>query len=168
LIVDRFATLLAALLVTLPLSAQSSGARVRETEEIGGPMPFDIPSMTMKGVVRAAVDHRLYIVSVSLGEEPIETEVRKFALVTDTGVFEPIGAGGGANLIVPLDRVPVDQEVGQILPSNAIVSLTRRGNAAVTIEAGARETIALLYEVPSVASVRALRLPEGRELPISR
>ena len=58
----------------------------------------------------------------------------------------------------------IDQEVGQILPSDAIVSLIRRAGGSVTIEAEARGTIAFLYELPQTAAVRSLTLPDGREL----
>ena len=165
-VIHIVAIVLAGAAIAVPASAQSR-ERIVQTEEIGGALPFEIPSMTMKGVVHPAAGRRLYIVTLALGEEAIEMDVNKFPLVTDGGTHEPIGAGAGENLIVPLDRVPVDQEVGQILPSDAIVSLTRRGSG-VTIEAGPRGTIALLYELPATSSVRALKLPDGRELRISR
>jgi hypothetical protein len=158
-----------ALILTLGLrvSSQPAATRVTASQEIGGAMPFEIPSLNLKGTVRPAADHRLYVVTLSLGGEPIETEVRLFRLVTSGGAHEPIGAGGGASLIIPLDRIPVDQELGQILPSDAIVSLIRRAGEPVTIEAEPRGTVAFLYELPLTAAVRALTLPDGRELRIT-
>ena len=149
-----------------PLAAQPVLTQVTASQDIAGAMPFEIPSLTLKGTVRPAADHRLFVVTLLLGDEPIETEVRRFRLVTSGGAYDPIGAGGGATLIIPLDRIPVDQEVGQILPSDAIVSLIRRAGDTVTIEAEARGTIAFLYELPQTAAVRSLTLPDGRELRI--
>ena len=114
--------------------------------------------------MRPAIGNRLHIVTIALGDEPIEAEVRRFVLVTASGNYEPIGAGGGADLIVPLDRLPIGREVGEILPSDAIVALTRTSGTSVTIEADPRATLAFLYELPRTASVRSLRLPDGREL----
>jgi hypothetical protein len=152
------------LLAARPLAAQRVLTQVTASQEIAGAMPFEIPSLTLKGDVRPAADHRLFVVTLLLGDEPIETEVRRFRLVTSGGAYDPIGAGGGATLIIPLDRIPVDQEVGQILPSDAIVSLIRRAGGSVTIEAEARGTIAFLYELPQTAAVRSLTLPDGRAL----
>jgi hypothetical protein len=59
------------------------------------------------------------------------------------------------------------REIGEILPSDAIVALTRRSSTSVTLEAGPRATLALLYELPLASAVRSLRLPDGRELAIA-
>jgi hypothetical protein len=155
----------AALMAVLPLSSQPA-ALVTASQPIAGAMTFEIPSLNLKGAVRPAASHRLHIVTLSLGDQPTETDVRRFRLVTSSGTYEPIGAGGGATLIVPLDRIPLDQEVGQILPSDAIVSLIRRVGG-VTIEAEPGGTVAFLYEVPLGAAVRSLTLPDGRALRIT-
>ena len=155
------------LMVAPPLSSQPASEQVTASQEIAGSLSFEIPSLHLKGTVRPPADHRLYVVTLSLGEEPTELEVRRFRLVTSGGAYDPIGAGGGATLIIPLDRIPVDQEVGQILPSDAIVSLIRRAGDRVTIEAEPRGTIALLYELPLTAAVRSLTLPDGRALRIT-
>jgi hypothetical protein len=161
------AAAVAAALMVAPLSSQPAAMRVTASQEIAGAMPFEIPSLNLKGTLRPAADHRLSVVTLSLGEEPIETEVRGFRLVTSGGTYEPIGAGGGATLIMPLDRIPVDQEVGQILPSDAIVSLIRRAGEGVMIEAEPRGTVAFRYEFPLTAAVRSLTLPDGRALRIT-
>ena len=162
-----FAVVLAAAIVTaaLPLSSQSFAARVTASRNVEDPMPFEIPSLRVKGLVHPAAGHRLFAVAISLGDEPIDTEVRRFVLAARDGTtYEPIGAGGRIDLIMPLDRIPVDKEVGEILPSDAIVSLTRRSATSVELEVGPRGTIAFLYELPAAASVRGLILPDGREL----
>jgi hypothetical protein len=63
--------------------------------------------------------------------------------------------------------VPLGQEVGEILPSDAVLALTRTSTTSVTLEVGPRGTVAFLYELPTTATVRALRLPDGRELTIA-
>ena len=148
----------------LPLSSQSFAAQVTASRDIAEALPFEIPSLHVKGTVRPVSGNRLYIVTITLGEEPIETEVRRFVLVTSSGIYEPIGAGASAELIIPFDRIPVDREIGEILPSDAIVALTRRSATSVILEVGPRGTAAFLYELPVGGSVRSLRLPDGREL----
>ena len=102
---------------------------------------------------------------MALGEESIDAEVERFVLVAGNGAtYQPIGAGGRPDLIVPLDRIPLGREVGEILPSDAIISLVRRSVTSVGLEVGPRGTIAFLYELPAATAVRALRLPDGREL----
>jgi hypothetical protein len=163
---NTFAVALAGFLtVALPFSSQSFAAQVTASRDVVEPMPFEIPSLSVKGLVRPAAGNRLFVVALALGEEPIDTEVRRFLLVARDGTtYEPIGAGGRIDLIMPLDRIPVDKEVGEILPSDAIVSLTRRSATSVALEVGPRGTIAFLYELPAAVSVRGLRLPDGREL----
>jgi hypothetical protein len=157
------------LVLGLPLSSQSFAAQVTASAEVAGDgLAFEIPTHHLKGTVRPAAGHRLYIVSIVIGEEGLEADVRRVLVVTTAGTYEPIGAGGGALMIIPLDRVPLDQEIGQILPSDAIVALTRRSAESVILEAGPRATLAFLYELPAAATVRALRMPDGRELTVSR
>ena len=135
------------------------------SRDVVDPLPFEIPSLKVKGFVRPAAGMRLYVVALTLGEDGIDTEVRRFLLVARSGItYQPIGAGGRPDLIMPLDRIPIGQEVGEILPSDAIVSLTRASAARVTLEVGPHGTVAFLYELPTEAFARALRLPDGREL----
>jgi hypothetical protein len=143
---------------------QTDAVQVLASQSIAEELPFAIPSLGLKGDVRPVFGNRLHVVTIALGEAPIETEVRRFLLVTTGGNYEPIGAGGGADLIIPLDRLPIDREIGEILPSDAIVALTRRSSTSVMIEAGPRATLTFLYELPLKSSVRSLRLPDGREL----
>lgn len=151
----------------LPLSSQSFAAQVTASRAIVEALPFEIPSLHETGTVRPAAGNRLHVVTIVLGEEAIETEVKRFVLVATTGVYEPIGAGGRADLIIPLDRVPVGREVGEILPSDAIVALTRTSATSVTFEVSPRGTAAFLFEVPLAAAVRSLRMPDGRELTVT-
>ena len=130
-------------------------------------VPFWIPSLRVSGTIRPAPGHRLFIVTATVGEEPIDAEdISRFALITSAGRREPIGAGVSDSSIVPFDRIPVGQQVGQILPSDATIVLARSSATRVALEVGPRVTIAFLYEVPRAASVRALRLPDGRQLAI--
>jgi len=157
----------AALMLALPFSSQSFAAQVTEHREIVDALAFEIPSLRLKGSVRPAPGARLYAVTITLGEEPIETDVRRFVLVTSDGPYEPIGAGGRADIIIPLDRVPLGREVGEILPTDAVLALTRTSPTSVTLEVGPRGTVAFVYELPAAATVRALRLPDGRELTLT-
>jgi hypothetical protein len=148
----------------LPLSSQSFAAHVSASREVGGALPFEIPTFRIKAVQRPAAGRRLYIISITLGEEPIETEARRFLLVAGGTAYEPIGAGADADSIVPFDRIPEHREVGVILPSDAMILLTRESATRVLLEVGPLGTVAFLYELPDAAPVRALRLPDGREL----
>ena len=109
------------------------------------------------------------MVVITVGEEPIAAEVRRFRLISAGGAtYEPIAVGGGADLVFPLDILPAGREVGQILPSDAIVSLTRTSSSSVMLEADARATLAFVFELPEGALLRCLRLPDGRELAVGR
>ena len=161
-------TLAVILTLGLPLSSQSFAAQITEHREIVDALPFEIPSLRLTGSVRPEPGALLYAVTVALGEEPIETDVRRFVLLTSDGTSEPIGAGGRADIIIPLDRVPLGREVGEILPSDAVLALTRTSTTSVTLEVGPRGTVAFRYELRAAATGRALRLPDGRELAIAR
>ncbi len=164
----RFAVTLAVVVtLALPLESQAFAAELIASQGIAEALPFAIPSLGLKGTLRPRAGNRLHVVTIALGEDGIEAEVRRFVLVTTAGNYEPIGAGGGADLIIPLDRLPIDREIGEILPSDAIVALTRRSSTSVTIETGPRATLAFLYELPLTSSVRSIRLPDGRELAIA-
>lgn len=135
------------------------------SHDVVGPLPFAVPLLRVSGLLQPAPGRRLFVVSLRVGEEPVEAEdISRFTLATSAGVREPIGAGASETSVVPLDRIPVGGEVGEILPSDAMFVLTRSTAARVALEAGPRGTIALLYDLPLSASVRALRLPDGREL----
>ena len=138
------------------------------SHDVAGALPFAVPSLRVSGLLQPVPGHRLYLVGLRLGDEPIgEDDISRFALVTTRGLREPIGAGATEVSIVPLDRIPVGGEVGEILPSDAMMVLTRTSSTRVALEVGSQGSIALLYDVPLAASVRALRLPDGRELAIT-
>jgi hypothetical protein len=138
------------------------------SHDLAGALPFAVPLLRVSGVVQPADGHRLFLVALRLGEEPIDADdISRFALMTTRGVRKPIGAGASEASIVPFDRIRVGGEVGEILPSDAMMVLTRTSSTRVALEVGPQGTIALLYDVPRAASVRALRLPDGRELAIT-
>lgn len=120
-----------------------------------------------KGLMRAAAGNRLEIVSIQLGETPVEADLSRFVVVSPGGIlYAPIAVGGAANTIMPVDRLPVGREIGQILPSDAILAVTRRSATAVTLEAGPGATLAFVYEIPTTSSLRTFRMPDGGELPL--
>jgi len=130
-------------------------------------VPYWIPSLRVDGTIHPAAGQRLFVVTATLGEEALaEEDISRFVLITSAGRRLPIGAGVDDASIVPFDRIPVGQQVGQILPSDAMIVLARSSAARVSLELGPRATIAFLYEVPRAAKARALRLPDGRQLPI--
>ena len=133
------------------------------------PLAYANPSLNLKGTVSPAPGRRLDIVVLALGATPVEAEVGAFALLAAGGLaYAPIGVGGGADLMFPLDRLPIGREVGQILPTDAIVAVMRNSSSSVTLEAGPKATIALLFEVPANAVVTSLRLPGGSLLAVDR
>jgi hypothetical protein len=135
------------------------------SHDVVGPLPFEVPLLRLSGVLRPVAGHRLFIVALRLGEEPIGADdISRFALVTTGRLCEPIGAGASELSIVPLDRIVVGAEVGEILPSDVMMVLKRTSTTRVALEVGPLGTLALLYDVPLASSVRALRLPDGREL----
>ena len=92
-------------------------------------------------------------------------ELATFRLVSDAGdEFAPIAVGGRPDTLFPTARLPLEQEVGQILPSDAILAVTRHGDVSVTLEAGPNATLAFLYDIPQGAHAGSLKLPDGRLL----
>ena len=104
------------------------------------------------------------MVTIAVGDEGLFADVREFTLVTSRGTRTAIGAGWNGVSIIPFDRIPVGREVGQVLPTDALLALNRTSPTNVTVELGPRGTIAFLFDLPLDARVRALRLPDGREL----
>lgn len=136
---------------------------------VAGALPFEIPTLQrIKGTIQPSPGNHLYLVTLALDDQPLFGDVGQFTLVTSHGFKLAIGAGGGGDSVIPFDRIPVGQEVGQVLPSDAILALTRTSPAAVMLELGPRGTMALLFDLPLGATVRALRLPDGSELPVTR
>jgi hypothetical protein len=156
-------------LVALAVAQAFADVKVATVTHLVAPLAWANPSLDAKGTVSPASGHRLHIVVLAIGATPVDAEVGAFALLAANGItYAPIGVGGGAQLIVPLDRLPIGQEVGQILPTDAIVAVMRNSTASVTLEAGPMATIALLFDVPVNAIVTSLRLPDGRVLAADR
>jgi hypothetical protein len=140
--------------------------RVKQATE---PVYFSNPVLGVKGTMRPIPGRRLEIVAIALGGTPIEADLRQFALIAADGVlYEPIAAGGGPDLVFPIDSLPVGREMGQILPSDALVSLKRLSSTTVMLEADAGATLAFVFQLPEAAALRALRLPDGSELALAR
>jgi hypothetical protein len=139
------------------------------SHDVSGALPFAVPLLRVSGLLQPAPGHRLFVVALRVSAEAIaEEDISRFTLITSVGGRTPIGAGATEISIVPLDRIPVGGEVGEILPSDAMLVLTRGSSTRIAVQVGPQGTIALLFEVPRAARVRALRLPDGRELATRR
>jgi hypothetical protein len=151
------------------LSAQTIDVKLTTLQSATGSLPFSSPALGVKGTIRPMPGDRFELVVITLGDRTIVGDVRQFVLVSAGGVsYAPVAIGGGPDLIVPLDCVPLGLEVGQILPSDAILSVKRVSTTSVTIDAKAGVTIALVYQLPEGATVRSFKLPDGRELDLER
>src|SRR5207237_5732010 len=123
------------------------------------------PAIHLKGVIAPTSGNRLQIVEIALGATPIYADLATFRLVSVAGEeFAPIAVGGRPDTLFPIARLPLEQEVGQILPSDAILAVTRHGQVSVTLEAGPQATLAFLYDIPRDAAAKSLRLPDGQML----
>jgi hypothetical protein len=144
-------------------------AKVTSVKAATGPLPFSNPSLDVKGTIKPIAGNQFQIVLITLGDVPVESDLRQFTLLSAAGVrYEPIAAGGSVDLIFPIDSMPLGHDLGQILPSDAIVTLTRTSNATVMVTADPHATLALVFQVPAGSLVRALRLPDGSELSLTR
>ena len=169
-LMSRLSGALAVLLaVAVAVSAQPVAAHVTGNRDVLDALPFELPTQQhLKGKIRSSPGHRLHVVSLVLGDEPVFADVRKFTLITSRGVAAAVGAGGTGDSMIPFESIPVGQEIGQVLPTDAMLALTRTSPTTVMLELGPHGTIAFLFEVLVDAEVRALRLPDGRELPLKR
>jgi hypothetical protein len=155
--------MLTALLVAL--AAPPLGATLTSVRSSAEPLWFSNPSLDLKGTIKPIAGSRFEIVVIALGDVPVESDLRQFTLaVAGGGTYEPIAAGGGADLIFPIDSLPLGREVGQILPNDAEVILTRTTPAVVLLEADPHATLAFVFQVPASARPRALKLADGTEL----
>jgi hypothetical protein len=144
-------------------------ATVTLVQALDNGLAFANPASRSKGTIEPAAGFRLEIVEITLGAMPIEADLSGFKLVSAGGLqYAPIGVGGGSDTIVPLERLPLGREVGQILKSNAIVAVTRTSTTSVTLDADPHATVALLYELPLASVSNALRLPDGTLLTLDR
>jgi len=133
------------------------------------PLPFSNPLFKLKGTIRPIPGSRLDLVVVTVGEMPVESDIRAFSLVAaDGATYEPIAAGGGPDLIFPIESLELGREMGQILPSDAEVLLKRTSTSSVMLEADPGATLAFVFQLPERATTRALRLPGGGELPLTK
>jgi hypothetical protein len=133
------------------------------------PLPFSSPLVKMKGTIRPIAGNRLDLVVVTVGEMPIESDTRAFALVAaDGATYEPIAVGAGADLIFPIESLELGREMGQILPSDAEVLMKRTSITSVTLEADPGAPLAFVFQLPEGAVTRALRLPGGGELALPK
>jgi len=161
----------AAMMATASLQTPAllHGATLTLVRSATEPLYFSNPVLGLKGTIRPIPGSRFEIVSIVLGDLPVEGEIRQFALVSTGGVlYEPIAAGGGPDLIFPIDSLPLGREMGQILPSDALVQLKRTSATSVTLEADAGATLAFVFQLPEREATRALRLPDGGELALTR
>jgi len=133
------------------------------------PLPFSNPLFKLKGTIRPIPGSRLDLVVVTVGEMPVESDIRAFSLVAaDGATYLPIAAGGGPDLIFPIESLELGREMGQILPSDAEVLLKRTSTSSVMLEADPGATLAFVFQLPERATTRALRLPGGGELPLTK
>jgi hypothetical protein len=153
----------------LQTPAPSPGAVLTLVQRATGPLFFSNPMLKVKGTIRSIPGHRLDLVVITLGDTPIDADIRQFALIsTDGAAHEPIAAGGGPDLIFPIDSLELGREMGQILPSDAQVLMKRISTTSVTLAADPRATLAFVFQLPERAVLRSLRLPDGSELTLAR
>ena len=164
----RFAAAMV-LTASAPIPAQPHGATLTLVRSAIGPLAFSSPVLKMSGTIRPIPGHRLDLVVIALGDLPIEGEIRQFALISTAGAaYEPIAAGGGADLVFPIDSLPLGREMGQILPSDAEVLMKRISATQVVLEADPGATLAFVFQVPVGLATRGFRLPNGTELALTR
>jgi hypothetical protein len=146
-----------------------SGAVLTLVQRATQPLFFSNPMLKVSGTIRPIPGHRLDLVVITLGDMPIDADLRQFTLISTDGVtHEPIAAGGGPDLIFPIDSLELGREVGQILPSDAQVLMKRISTTSVTLEADPHATLAFVFQLPERAVLRARRLPAGSELTLAR
>jgi hypothetical protein len=145
------------------------GATVRSVERVAASFPFSNPVLGLKGTIDPAAGHRLQIVEIALAATPVYAELDTFRLVTtDDREYAPIAVGGASHSMFPVDRLPLGREVGEVLPTDAFLAMTRNSATSVVLDAGPQATLAFLYELPQNAIMKALKLPDGSRLPIDQ
>ena len=159
--------LCAAIVLTASLQAPAppGGTTLTLVRRRTEPLYFSNPMVALKGTIRPIEGNRLDLIVIKVGDVPIDTEIRQFALIAaDGSAFEPIAAGGGPDLIFPIDSLELGREMGQILPSDAEIMMRRTSSTSVTLEADAGAPLAFVFQLPERTRTRALRLPGGAEL----
>jgi hypothetical protein len=158
------------LTASLQALAPPDGATLTLVQRATGPLYFSNPALGVQGTIRPIPGSRLEMIVIAVGDAPIvEGDIRQFALISADGVlYEPIAAGGGPDLIFPIDSLPLGREVGQILPNDAQVLMKRISTTSVTLEADPRATLAFVFQLPERSVTRAFRLPGGSQLALTR
>ena len=70
-------------------------------------------------------------------------------------------------MIFPIDSLELGREMGQILPTDAQIKMSRTSTTSVTLEADPGATLAFVFQLPERLKTRALRLPGGVELALT-
>jgi hypothetical protein len=129
---------------------------------MGATVSYSNPAIGQSGTIEAAPGHQLYVVEIAVGTSDVAAELAAFRLAVDGGAnYVAIAAGGGANLLYPIDKLAIGKELTQILPVDGIIAVTRNSATSVIVETTPKATLALLYDIPETASVSALLLPDG-------
>ena len=132
-------------------------------------LAFSSPLVKKSGTIRPIPGNRLDLVVLTVGDIPIESDIRSFSLVAaDGATYEPIAAGGGPDLVFPMEGLELGREMGQILPSDAEVLMKRTSISTVMLEADPGATLAFVFQLPERVTVRVLRLPGGSELALAK
>jgi hypothetical protein len=155
--------------VVMLLAAPPGGATLTSVRSTGEPLWFSNPALGLKGTIKPVPGSRFEVVVIAVGDAPLDADLRQFALTMEDGApHEPIAAGGGPDLIFPIDSIPLGREIGQILADDSLVTLKRTSPATVMLEADPHATLAFVFQVPAGAVCRVLKLPDGTELTLTR
>jgi hypothetical protein len=134
---------------------------------IASPVGYSNPALRMSGRMDLSPGNRFYVVELTVGESDVAAELDSFRLVVSDGAdYVAVAAGGGANLLFPIDKLPMGHEMTQILPIDGIIAVTRNSTTSVIVETTPKATLALLYEIPAGATVTGVRLPDGTSHPL--
>src|SRR5207247_1245234 len=109
------------LILLATVALQSVDVTVARVQSLTA-LAWDNPALHAKGTIAPAPGYRLQIVELTVGRGGLEEDIAGFALLARGGrLFAPLGIGGAANTIFPLERLAMGHEAGEILKSNAIV-----------------------------------------------
>ena len=137
-------------------------ATVTVSKTITGAISYSNPAIQVRGTIEAKAGQRLYVVEIAVGASDVAGELAAFPLVIDGGrEFVAIAAGGGTDLLFPMEKLAVGSEMTQILKVEGIMSVARHSATNVIVETTPKATLALLYEIPEDATAIALKLPDG-------
>jgi hypothetical protein len=148
---------------------QSEGdrPRVKSMKSLAGPLSYSNPAAQLSGEMQPSPKCRLVLLEVALGKTSLKAEAAALKLITKAGdSYSPIGIGGSADQIVPLDRLAVGRVVGMVLPGGAMFMLTKRKDA-MTVSVDPEGVLMLLYDVPVEASVKLVSLG-GVSIPVEK